>query len=253
MDARPPPPWPQMPPVSCHPELRLRNARPRRPGRPDRVDAYTEVRVRKMPRGRWPGCPIQIKTVISNGPWLHRLRNPASRQRGDLPEAWRLAPLPSRRLRGQWQRSEAPKPRRGAAAISLTGAAGCVIYSVVGSSYLEYRDAGFWVSEYRAEVWLYLMAQQAQTMADAPSWLAAAASDWHAQGTVGLCRPTRSSASIPVVWIARQSSQAMNPRAALPATTSPSPSPSPSSPRTGRPNGRAPAVDRYSAYSMVSL
>jgi hypothetical protein len=55
----------------------------------------------------------------------------------------------------------------------------------VGSSYLEYRDAGFWVRDYQAEVWLYLLAQQAQTMADAPSWLAAAASDWHAQATVG--------------------------------------------------------------------
>jgi hypothetical protein len=55
----------------------------------------------------------------------------------------------------------------------------------VGSSYLEYRDAGFWVRDYQAEVWLYLLAQQAQTMADAPPWLAAAASDWHAQATVG--------------------------------------------------------------------
>jgi hypothetical protein len=55
----------------------------------------------------------------------------------------------------------------------------------VGSSYLEYRDAGFWVRDYQAEVWLYLLAQQAQTKADAPPWLAAAASDWHAQATIG--------------------------------------------------------------------
>jgi hypothetical protein len=55
----------------------------------------------------------------------------------------------------------------------------------VGSSYLEYRDAGFWVRDYQAEVWLYLLAQQARAMADAPPWLAAAASDWHTQATVG--------------------------------------------------------------------
>jgi hypothetical protein len=55
----------------------------------------------------------------------------------------------------------------------------------VGSSYLEYRGAGFWVRDFQAEVWLYLLAQQARAMADAPSWLAAAASDWHTQATVG--------------------------------------------------------------------
>ena len=55
----------------------------------------------------------------------------------------------------------------------------------MGSSYLEYRDTGFWVTDYQAEVWLYLLAQQARAMADAPSWLAAAATDWHTQATVG--------------------------------------------------------------------
>ena len=55
----------------------------------------------------------------------------------------------------------------------------------MGSSYLEYRDAGFWVRDYQAEVWLYLLAQQARAMADTPPWLAAAARDWHEQATVG--------------------------------------------------------------------
>jgi hypothetical protein len=50
---------------------------------------------------------------------------------------------------------------------------------------MDYRGAGFWVRDYQAEVWLYLLAQQAQVMADAPPWLAAAGSDWHAQATVG--------------------------------------------------------------------
>jgi hypothetical protein len=55
----------------------------------------------------------------------------------------------------------------------------------VGSSYLDYRDAGFWVRDYQAEVWLYLLAQQARAMPEAPPWLAAAEDDWHAQATVG--------------------------------------------------------------------
>jgi hypothetical protein len=51
---------------------------------------------------------------------------------------------------------------------------------------MEYRGAGFWVSDYQAEVWLYLLAQQARAMPGAPRWLAAAGSDWHAQATAGL-------------------------------------------------------------------
>ena len=63
---------------------------------------------------------------------------------------------------------------------------GCVIYSgAVGSSVMDYRGSGFWVRDYQAEVWLYLLAQQARAMAGAPPWLAAAGSDWHAQATVG--------------------------------------------------------------------
>lgn len=50
---------------------------------------------------------------------------------------------------------------------------------------MQYRGSGFWVRDYQAEVWLYLLAQQAQAMADAPLWLAAAGRDWHAQATVG--------------------------------------------------------------------
>jgi hypothetical protein len=44
------------------------------------------------------------------------------------------------------------------------------------------RDAGFWVKDFQAEVWLYLLAQQARAMADAPhgSRLLRA---------IGVCRP----------------------------------------------------------------
>ena len=55
----------------------------------------------------------------------------------------------------------------------------------MGSSNVDYRGSGFWVRDYQAEVWLYLLARQAQAMADSPPWLAAAGSDWHAQATAG--------------------------------------------------------------------
>jgi hypothetical protein len=55
----------------------------------------------------------------------------------------------------------------------------------VGSSNLDYRGSGFWVRDYQAETWLYLLAQQAQATACPPPWLAAAATDWHEQATTG--------------------------------------------------------------------
>jgi hypothetical protein len=50
---------------------------------------------------------------------------------------------------------------------------------------MGYRDSGFWVKDFQAEVWLYLLAQQAHAKADAPPWLAAAERDWHVQATAG--------------------------------------------------------------------
>lgn len=50
---------------------------------------------------------------------------------------------------------------------------------------MDYRDSGFWVRDYQAEVWLYFLAQQAREMPGAPHWLAAAADDWQLQATAG--------------------------------------------------------------------
>jgi hypothetical protein len=55
----------------------------------------------------------------------------------------------------------------------------------VGSSNLDYRGSGFWVRDYQAEVWLYLLAQQAKAVPDAPAWLRAAREDWEIQATAG--------------------------------------------------------------------
>ncbi|QKW17882.1 hypothetical protein HUT16_01325 [Kitasatospora sp. NA04385] len=55
----------------------------------------------------------------------------------------------------------------------------------MGSSNMDYRGSGFWVHDYQAEVWLYLLAQEAKAVADAPAWLAHARDDWEAQATAG--------------------------------------------------------------------
>ncbi|MEW1914519.1 hypothetical protein AB0442_40100 [Kitasatospora sp. NPDC085895] len=56
----------------------------------------------------------------------------------------------------------------------------------MGSSNMDYRGSGFWVRDYQAEVWLYLLAQEAKRAADAPAWLAGARDDWEGQATAGL-------------------------------------------------------------------
>ncbi len=55
----------------------------------------------------------------------------------------------------------------------------------MGSSNIDYRGSGFWVRDWQAEVWLYLLAQEAGAVADAPPWLAAAREDWEVQATAG--------------------------------------------------------------------
>jgi len=50
---------------------------------------------------------------------------------------------------------------------------------------MDYRDSGFWVKDFQAEVWLYLLAQEAATVPDAPVWLTEAGADWQVQATAG--------------------------------------------------------------------
>jgi hypothetical protein len=56
----------------------------------------------------------------------------------------------------------------------------------VGSSFIEYRGAGFWSRNYSTEMWMYLLAGEARQLEDAPEWLVAAADDWHRQATVNM-------------------------------------------------------------------
>jgi hypothetical protein len=56
----------------------------------------------------------------------------------------------------------------------------------VGSSFTEYRGAGFWSRGASIELWLHLLAQEVRRLDHPPAWLRAAAEDWHLQATVGV-------------------------------------------------------------------
>lgn len=50
---------------------------------------------------------------------------------------------------------------------------------------MDYCGSGFWVRDYQAEIWLYLLAQEATAIVGAPGWLARAREDWNIQATAG--------------------------------------------------------------------
>lgn len=50
---------------------------------------------------------------------------------------------------------------------------------------MDYRESGFWVRDYQAEVWLYLLALEAERISAAPAWLIDARADWKTQATAG--------------------------------------------------------------------
>jgi hypothetical protein len=55
----------------------------------------------------------------------------------------------------------------------------------MGSSYMDYREHGFWARDFQAEVWLYLLSEEAASVTERPDWLNAARDDWRIQATVG--------------------------------------------------------------------
>ncbi|MCN0178243.1 hypothetical protein [Salinispora arenicola] len=50
---------------------------------------------------------------------------------------------------------------------------------------MDYRGSGLLVRDYQAEVWLYLLAQEARKVPAAPVWLIDARDDWETQATAG--------------------------------------------------------------------
>ncbi|GAB2685010.1 hypothetical protein [Nocardia thraciensis] len=55
----------------------------------------------------------------------------------------------------------------------------------MGSSYIDYREGGFWCRDGSAELWLYLLAEEVDALADRPGWLAEAGAAWRQQATAG--------------------------------------------------------------------
>jgi hypothetical protein len=56
----------------------------------------------------------------------------------------------------------------------------------MGSSFTEYRGAGFWSRDAGIELWLYLLAEEVRRQNDPPVWLRAAAEHWCSQATAGM-------------------------------------------------------------------
>jgi hypothetical protein len=56
----------------------------------------------------------------------------------------------------------------------------------MGSSFTQFQGRGFWSRDAGLELWLVLLAREVRQRDAPPSWLIAAAEDWHIQGTAGL-------------------------------------------------------------------
>jgi len=50
---------------------------------------------------------------------------------------------------------------------------------------MEYRERGFWARDFQAEVWLYLLSEEAASVTGRPGWLDVARDDWRIQATAG--------------------------------------------------------------------
>lgn len=55
----------------------------------------------------------------------------------------------------------------------------------MGTSFIEYREHGFWSRDAAIELWLYLLAQEARELNERPNWLSDALDDWQIQATAG--------------------------------------------------------------------
>jgi hypothetical protein len=56
----------------------------------------------------------------------------------------------------------------------------------MGTSFTEFRGRGFWSRDTSIELWLVLLAREVRQLDGVPTWLVAAAENWHVQGTVGM-------------------------------------------------------------------
>jgi hypothetical protein len=55
----------------------------------------------------------------------------------------------------------------------------------MGSSFIDFRDYGFWSRDIGIELWLYLLIQEIDNLESIPDWLREARDHWHEQASVG--------------------------------------------------------------------
>ena len=55
----------------------------------------------------------------------------------------------------------------------------------MGSSFIDFKDYGFWARDTHIELWLYLLVQEIDKLGARPDWLIEAREHWHEQATVG--------------------------------------------------------------------
>jgi hypothetical protein len=55
----------------------------------------------------------------------------------------------------------------------------------MGSSFIDFKDYGFWSRDIGIEVWLYLLVREINTLEDRPDWLEEAREHWLLQAKVG--------------------------------------------------------------------
>jgi hypothetical protein len=53
----------------------------------------------------------------------------------------------------------------------------------MGSSFIDFRDVGFWTRDSVLEAWLHFLVQEIDSQAAVPAWLAEAREAWHIQAT----------------------------------------------------------------------
>jgi len=55
----------------------------------------------------------------------------------------------------------------------------------MGSSFIDFKNYGFWARDAGIEVWLYLLVQEIDRLESIPDWLKETRDHWHTQATVG--------------------------------------------------------------------
>ena len=56
----------------------------------------------------------------------------------------------------------------------------------MGSSFIDFKESGFWARDTHIDLWLYLLVQEIDELEAIPDWLREARDHWHEQATLAL-------------------------------------------------------------------